>query len=116
VAGFDYNKSKRTADRLIKQFGAPLEYTRQSGETYDPVTGTTTATTETFTADTVWLDFSKEEIDETSVQSGDARLLVSSSVKIDDRVVYNGNEWRIIDSSPLRPADVEVYTEAQARK
>ncbi len=113
---FDYSRMKNTAYRLIDRFGQSLPFTREIGETYDPATGTTTSTTENYSADVVWGDYNKDEIDDTLVKQGDARLIVAASVLIDDRVTYNNKEWRVVDVSPLNPGGVELYTEAQVRR
>lgn len=116
MAKFDYNRSKQTADRLIKKFGQQLDFTRETGESYDPVTGTVTSTTETYTYDAVWLNFRNDEIDDTIVLRSDAKVLVSGSLEVDDRVTLDGEEWRVVTARPLNPAGIEVYTEAQVRK
>jgi len=113
---FDYARTKATADRLIKRFGSELTFSRETGETFDPATGTTTSTTSTFTADVVWTEFRKDEIDGTLVQRGDARLLVAGDPQIDDRVTKDGEEYRIIATEPLKPADTQLLTIAQARQ
>lgn len=113
---FDYIKTKATADRLIKNFGAALTFVRESNDTYDPSSGTTTSTAEQYTVDVVWTDFNKDEIDGTTVQRGDARLLVAGTVEVDDRVTKDGVEYRIIDTSPIKPANTLIMTIAQARR
>lgn len=116
MAKFDYSASKSLADRLLNQFGASLTFTRQSGETFDPTTGTTTASEESFSRDVVWLDYDNDEIDGSIVQRGDARLLIQGEVKVDDRVTRNGEQWRVLTASPLQPASTLIYTEAQVRQ
>lgn len=113
---FDYASTKGTADRLINSFGASLAFSRETGETFDPSTGQTTGTTETFNRDVVWTEYRNQEIDGTTVQRGDARLLVAGEVEIGDKVTKNNTEWRILDVSPLQPADLAVIYIAQARQ
>ena len=113
---FDYASTKGTADRLINSFGASLAFSRETGETFDPSTGQTTGTTETFNRDVVWTEYRNQEIDGTTVQRGDARLLVAGEVEIGDKVTKNNTEWRILDVSPLQPADLAVIYIAQARR
>jgi len=115
MAKFDYSASRALADRLLNQFGASLTFTRQSGETFDPATGTTTASEETFSRDVVWLDYDNDEIDGSIVQRGDARLLIQGEVKVDDRVEKYGENWKVVTASPLKPASTLLYTEAQVR-
>ena len=113
---FDYGSTKGTVDRLIANFGASLAFSRDTAETFDPATGQTTSTTQSFSRDVVWTEYRNQEIDGTTVQRGDARLLISGEVLIGDKVVKNGTEWRIIDVSPLQPADTAVLYTAQARQ
>jgi len=116
VPKFDYQTTQDTAYRLINRFGQELTFTRQTGETYDPVNGTVTSSEESYTADSVWLNYRNEEIDDTIVLQGDARVIVAGSVQVDDRVTFEGQEWRVVTARPLNPAGVEIYTEAQVRK
>ena len=113
---FDYTKTKGTADRLINSFGAALAFSRETGETFDPSTGQTTSTTESFNRDVVWTEYRNQQIDGTAVQRGDARLIVSGEVEIGDKVTKNGTEWRILDVNPLQPANLAVIYIAQARQ
>jgi len=115
VAKFDYARTKETAYRLINRFGQELDFTREVGEVYDPVAGTVTSTSESYSADAVWLNYRNDEIDDTVVLQGDARVLVAASVLVDDRVTFEGEEWRVVTARPLNPAGVEIYTEAQVR-
>ncbi|MEX0469914.1 hypothetical protein V6X73_09265 [Spiribacter sp. 390] len=116
MAKFDYIKTKSTADNLLDKFGVTRTFTRETNTGFDPSTGTTTNTTETFTAAVVWLSFNKDEIDGSLIQEGDARLLISGEVKVGDEVDREGSTWRIVNTNPLYPADTLVYTEAQARQ
>ena len=121
---FDYTKTKETVNRLIKSFGQKLIVTRQInneynpflGEGYNPATGEVTSTTESFNRDVVWTEYRNQEIDGTTIQRGDARLLVSGEVLIGDKVTKNGTVWRILDVSPLQPANLTVIYIAQARQ
>jgi hypothetical protein len=116
VDKFDYSRSKDTAYRLINRFGQELTFTRQVGESYDPSTGTVSTTTENYSADAVWLNYKNDEIDESIVLQGDARVLIAANVQVDDRVTFEGDEWRVVVARPLNPAGIELYTEAQVRK
>jgi hypothetical protein len=115
VDKFDYSRSKDTAYRLINRFGQELTFTREVGEAYDPSTGTVSTTTESYSADAVWLNYRNDEIDDSIVLQGDARVLVAASVEVDDRVTFEGDEWRVVIARPLNPAGIELYTEAQVR-
>jgi len=116
VSKFDYTRAKDSAYSLINRFGKELSFSRETGESYDPVSGTVTSTTETYTADSVWLNYRNEEIDDTIILQGDARVLVAGSVEVDDRVTFEGEDWRVVTARPLSPAGVELFTEVQVRK
>lgn len=114
---FDYSRSRASAQRLIDRFGSSLTFTREAYGDYDPVTGSTGSTSSTFTTNVVWLEYNKDEVDETTIFRGDAKLVCDGQVEPDDTVVYQSETWRIIDTSPLNPTGSDrVLTIAQARK
>lgn len=114
---FDYSKTRATAQRLINRFGATLTFTREAAGSYDPTTGSTSNTTTNYTTNVVWLEYSKDEVDETTIFRGDAKLICDGQVEPDDLVIYQGETWRIVDTSPLNPTGSDrVLTTAQARK
>lgn len=114
---FDYSRSRATAQRLIERFGSSFTFTRESYGEYDPATGSVGATETTFDTNIVWLEYRKDEVDETTIFRGDAKLICDGQVEPDDTVVYQGETWRIIDTSPLNPTGSDrVLTIAQARK
>lgn len=113
---FNYNRAKDTAERLIKRFGQQSTFIRQTGESYDPTSGTVQTTEEEYTYDAVWVDFSKDEVNDSSILKGDVRILVAGTVKVDDRVARNGEEFRIVDAETINPGGVQVMMEAQGRR
>ena len=115
MAKFDYARTKDTAYSLINRFGQELTFKRESGISYDPVEGTTTSTEEMFSLDSVWLNYRNDEIDDTIVLQGDARVIIAGSVEVGDIIVFENEEWRVVTTRPLNPAGIELYTEAQVR-
>lgn len=114
---FDYSKSRQTAERLIERFGAELPFTREVSGAYNPVTGQTSNTQESFTSNVVWLNYEKDEIDETNVFRGDAKLLCDGDVQPDDEVTFQGSVWRVVDTRTINPTGSDrVMTIAQARR
>jgi hypothetical protein len=114
---FDYSGVRASAQRLIDRFGANFTFTREAAGAYDPTTGSTSTTTTSYTTNIVWLEYSKDEVDETTIFRGDAKLVCDGQVEPDDTVVYQNETWRIIDTSPLNPTGSDrILTIAQARK
>lgn len=114
---FDYSSVRATSQKLIDRFGASFEFKREAYGAYDPATGSTSSTETTFNTNVVWLEYSKDEIDETSIFRGDAKLVCDGQVEPEDTVTYQGEIWRIIDTSPLNPTGSDrILTIAQARK
>jgi len=114
---FDYSSVRATAEKLINRFGADFQFSRETSGAYDPVTGTTSSTTQTFNTNVVWLEYRKDEVDETTIFRGDAKLVCDGEVEPDDVITYQGETWKIIDTSPLNPTGTDrILTIAQARK
>ena len=114
---FDYSSVRASAERLIDRFGANFQFSREIAGSYDPTTGSTSSTTSDYTTNVVWLEYNKDEVDETTIFRGDAKLVCDGQVEPDDVVTYQGQTWRIIDTSPLNPTGSDrLLTIAQARK
>lgn len=119
MAEFNYSSIAVTADRLLKRFGQPLEFSRTTKGTYDPTQGTTPTTTSTYQATSVWLGYSVSEIDGVVVKQGDAKVYTShldTRPLIGDMVDKDGSTWRVQNVMPVQPANVNVIYQLQVRK
>lgn len=120
MATFDYARAKATADRLIAKFGTSGTIRRTSpgaGPAYNPGSPATTD----YACRVAVTDYSTYERQNTQIQSGDRRIYVSAqglaiSPIPSDQIVIGSETYRVVDVDTLRPADVAVYFECQARR
>lgn len=119
MAGFDYARSRATADRLITRFGQQGAIRRAgapSGDPWNPTPGTSTD----HACILVVLDYAASEIDGTLIRATDRKVYVAAGgLAIEpmesDRVVIGGAALEIVRVTTLAPAGVAVYFELQAR-
>lgn len=104
MAKFNYRKTQKTADRLIKNFGQEVVITHTEQGEYDPSTGLSPETVSTQTVRAVMLDYGSREIDGTIIRIEDKKLLVSGKKTngeqltkpyINDTVVVDGINYTI---------------------
>lgn len=113
-----YSDLAADASGLIAEFGAPIVLVRKSSE-YDPEEGVTTDQ-DTHTGMAVRTQYSLRDIDGTLILQSDVRLLVSAADNMPqpehgDSVSFDGNVYTVVNATPLRPADVTLYYDVQAR-
>lgn len=117
---FDYIAMQGTAAALIDSFGTAATFTRTTGSTFNPATGSYTGgTVVTIAGNAVRMDYAKGEIDGELVQRGDFKLLFGGAAgepAIGDTVAFGGNNYRVMDVSPLSPAGVSVMYDVQCRR
>ncbi len=111
MAGFDYDGTRATAERLIAKFGqkASLRRIANSGPDYDPV-----QTSENFACFLVDLDQSQVHIAETLIQRGDRMVYLSTeglsiTPMLADKMLIGGVEHAIVDIQPLSPGGTVVF-------
>lgn len=118
MAGFDYVKTRATAERLIARFGqqAQLRRITASGPDYDPV-----QTSEDFASMLVDLDHTQAHVGDTLIQRGDRMVYLSTAglsivPVLSDRLLIAGVEHAIIDVQPLAPGGTTVLWQLQVRR
>lgn len=117
---FDYAKAARTAERLLRQFGATGAIRRQvagAGSPYDPGEPTTTD----YPALMVVTAFSNREIDGQRILSTDRKVLVEPGVGIEPTtsdllVTPDGATLTIVNVDLVRPATTTVLYKLQVRQ
>ena len=117
---YNYKKIANSALKLIKKFGAPLTIERQEEGDYDPATGGNTITTISYGGTGVRVNYKMREIDGTLVQSGDFKLLVEAKELLTvpetlDSVIFDGNEYSVVDVGTIAPAQTPVVYILQVR-
>lgn len=118
MAGFNYARSRATAERLIARFGQDGAIRRvvNSGPDWDPV-----QTIEDFACKLVDLDYEEKNIDGTLIMRGDRMVYLSTAgltlePQLSDKVLIGGTEHAIQNVLPLSPGGFIVFWQLQARK
>lgn len=117
---FDYSPLAAVAVSLIADFGQAATIRRVSGDTYDPVTGTTTGGTTTDTAaQAVIVGISKDYAAQLggSVQSGDMMALIATYAPVQsDSLILGADTWAILDVQEVKPGDTALLYKAHVRR
>jgi hypothetical protein len=116
LGAFNYNRSRATAERLIKKFGMAGAVRRQTntGPAYDPAVITTD-----YPCRLVVLDYDDAKIDGTLIRRSDKLIYLSTEglavMPTGADAIVAEAAYQIIDIKPLSPAGVVVFWEIQAR-
>jgi hypothetical protein len=103
---------------LLEDFGSALVLTRPGVPVYNPVIGTTATTGGgSFTLRAVFINYLDENVNGTTIRSGDRRLLVSvqgstTAPQIDDMV----GGLKVIDVRTIAPNGTAIAYACQMRK
>ena len=122
-----YGNAQSTVLELLDQFGQQVIIKRDTGGSFDPVTGTNTpGTVEDYTATAILADYSLKESGirnqpETLIQAGDKKVTVAAKgldivPRLKDRVVANGVEYAVHNIKEVNPAGTPVLYELQGRQ
>lgn len=118
---FDYLKIRDTALGLLNKFGRVITIKQTSSGSYDPATGTNSATVVDVTA--IACDFSvkgETTVNGTLILSGDRYALVADSagtvVSVKDKLLMDGVIWSIVAVLEIAPAGVTVVNKVYIRK
>jgi len=114
-----YIKLSETAAGLLLRFGKTITIVRYEGRFNDPVTGVLTEGTRTEIATTgVVINYEDKDIDGVRIIEGDRLVVVDNSeiVSPSDRIVFDGEEWRVIDNKQAKPANINIVSFIQVRK
>ncbi|UYW34473.1 hypothetical protein [Methylorubrum extorquens] len=128
MAGFNYARARRTADRLITRFGGPGELRRDAEPNDGDMTNGLTpepgaASDEKHPCTLVVVDYSDEERKDSLITQGDRRALIATkglTVRPDESfslVLFADPEpYQIVSCKPLSPAGTDVLYDAQVRR
>lgn len=112
-----YDRLKSTAAAKIKKYGAEYEFTRTTFGAVDYSSGTVSSTESTYTAFAVREEFTASERADSSIEVGDIKLLAAAaSYAINDKVVIDGEPYKLVSVKPIKPGSIAVAYELQARK
>ena len=118
---FNYNEAAADALELISEFGQAITLTKQGNESggFDPVTGDVIAAQPNVTVNGVGvlINYKTNEIDNTNILAGDAKIICSltGSPEINMTLSFNGKIWRVINITTLQPSGTVVMYTLQVR-
>lgn len=109
---FDYEKTLRTSTRLIAKLGKTIikKSVVNSGAEWNP---TQMETESTITG--VILNYKKDELVSTLIQSTDKKLLTVSEISTSDLITDDGKTYTVMSVQELKPADVTLLYTVQLR-
>ena len=111
---FNYTPLKSTADKLIKNFGQSITFTRIATGTYN-ITSASTTSSNTYTANLAMLDEPKGFKGDTNVVQVKPNAVASCSqeILVGDTAVINSHNYRVEAVETIQPASTVVYYELQ---
>ena len=116
----DYAGLASTAARLLKDFGGNATFSRTTGATFNPATGSYTGgTTTQFSSDAARFNYTKREIDGETVQRDDLRLIVQvngGEPLINDECTFDSDTYRVMNVTKLSPSGEDIYYDLQLRR
>jgi hypothetical protein len=99
-----YDEMATVARDLLAEFGAPIAFTRVTGEVRNPATGqiTTPGTTTTLTANGVVVPIRARLVDGTRIKAGDKDMILDDTFEplMSDKTTG----WSIQEITPSNPA------------
>ena len=116
----DYTKKAASAKKLIEKSGGAVVLVRESGGSYNPITGATIAGSDaSVTTEGVLTKYPNSMIDGTRILQGDRKLILSNSHEPlpTDRVTIKGEDWSIVGIEGLTPdLSTDIIYFVQVRK
>lgn len=120
MAGFDYDAMQGVADELLEFFGGASQrtITYTTSETYNTTTLENVRAESTFTGWGVVTQYTQDEIDGTTIQRGDLKLVLQKTSRrpeVDNTVAIDGDDYRIISVDVVDPGGVDLVYKCQIR-
>lgn len=122
---FNYLPLQIKATGLLQKFGTTATVTREESGTFDPLTGTADIFTTQFSTKVVLLANKEIEqgmidsvfnTDADTVEQGMYRLLAEAKTyEINDKILFNGTNYRVLSVKYVVPASTILYAELQVR-
>lgn len=113
-----YTGLRGTAQSLMASYGQALTFTREVQGAYDPLAGSTTTTTSTYTLRCVVMRYRNAEVDGSRIQESDRKVLASvgdTAPAVGDTVAIDGSSARVEAVLVVSPAGIPVMYEMQVR-
>lgn len=112
------DNGRAAAVKLLTKFGKTRTFTYSTSDTYTTATQTNAKTPATFTGKAVSTNYVKTEIDGTSIQQGDIRLLVENTTvapTTDSTVVIDTITYRLMNVENISPNGSNIMYICQLR-
>lgn len=116
---FDYEKMAATALNLLEKFGGDVVFSRETGGSVDPITGTITPGIDASVTTTGLLKpYPDKMIDGARILASDRELVLSSEQEPlpTDKPVIAGEEWAIVEINTVKPFDTVIVYFCQLRR
>jgi len=113
-----YANLAKTAARLLAKYGVQRTFTRETEDSFNPVTGVRAVTESTYSGKAAVFDYNNSEIDGERVQAKDKRVLleaVSTAPIIGDSVSIDSADHSVLHVKKIAPAGTVVCYELQVR-
>ena len=112
MSKFDYTNLANTATRLVNRFGKTIQKRTisNSGSDFNPTQVSVDAD-----IDGVIVSYGLNEIDGTLILTTDKKLLTTSLLELDDKVVDGSIVYSIISINQIQPADTNLLYKVQLR-
>lgn len=114
-----YEDKAETVKKLLAKFGQTVTLVRDTGGSFDPVTGTVTpGTTDFLDFKGVLKNVDARLIDGTTIMQGDKLLVLDASHTPEegDKVEGIDGNWQIVRIESLNPAGVALAYKVQVRR
>lgn len=116
----DYAALAARSAALIAANGAPCQLRRAVAGEYDPGVGEVDDKgTKVFNTKAVRGEFKRSDIDGTEILATDVRLYVAPDLATTpapgDQIVFDGAQYTVVNSRPLKPATVVLLHDVQCR-
>lgn len=120
----DFNKSARTAKRIIDKNGRAVTFIKKSTLPADETKpwGEKRNLQETITTKCSFINYEVNEIDGEKIKVGDKKVLANAidtkgqNLEDFEEIQDGGTTWRVKKVNTVQPADVVVMYEIQVRK
>lgn len=115
---FDYDRITKSAAMLIYKFGAECRVTTYTDvAAANPIDPPTRTKVEKTTRG-VWLKFKEKDIDDVNILRSDQLVLLTGTLNIDPRglIIRDGQAWKVIGSSQVKPGPTTVIHKVQVRQ
>lgn len=114
-----YANLAATARRLLAQFGTDATLTRTTTGAYNPVTGTASQATATYSCKAARFDYAQRDVDGTMIKTGDQRIYMDVQDMVmpqtGDTITLGDRTYVVVTARSIDPALTAVLYDVQAR-